>query len=487
MKPISLKLLLFFLFIAFGRIQYVSASEKPNILVILADDLGYGDLKPFNSECQNHAPNLEQLAQEGMIFTNAHSCGSVCIQSRYAVITGRYPFRMKSYNWRKQSLIDEDRLTLPALLKQNGYVTGCVGKWHLGFDEGNIVPISSVLNGGPVDRGFDSYFGIPGSLDQPPYYYIQDRKVPNPPEDQVAGNNSVEEGWTPVQGAFWRKGGIASNLKHEDVLPRLTEETVNWIDDYGKGKRENPFFLYFALTAPHTPWLPLDQFKGKSRTGSYGDFVLQVDDSIGQVLKVLEKHDLEKNTLVVITSDNGPMWYPQDVKKYSHRSAGPYRGMKGDAWEGGHRVPFFVRWPGHVPEGKETSQLHCHADLYLTCSAAAGINPPEELDVDSRNMLDVWLGHPVTKPIREEFVSQSSGKILSIQKGDWKLIPILGSGGFTKPSMINPEKGEPVGQLYNLAEDPSEGKNLYSSNPEVVKELTASLNRITNDQKPPRD
>ncbi len=468
-------------------IDVLSGAEKPNILVILADDLGYGDLKSFNPDSKNTSPNLDQLAREGMIFTNAHSCGSVCIQSRYALITGRYPFRMKSYRWRKQSLIDEDRLTLPKLLKQNGYMTAAIGKWHLGFNEGNLPPISPVLHGGPVDRGFDYYFGIPGSLDQPPYYYIRNQNVVSLPVAQVKGNNSVTEGWTRFQGAFWREGGIAPGLKHENVLPDLTDETLKWLDGYGKSEKRKPFFLYFAMTAPHTPWLPLGKFKGKSSTGSYGDFVTQVDDSIGRVLEMLDQHDLKKNTLVIVTSDNGPMWHPQDVKKYQHQAAGPYRGMKGDSWEGGHRVPFFVRWPGEVPKGKTSSQLQCHADIYLTCTAAAGIKPPGSIEVDSNNMLAIWKGNMVKKPIRETFISQSSGKVLAIQKGDWKLIPILGSGGFTKPSRRKPEPGEPIGQLYYLTNDPAEKNNLYHQHPEIVKTMLADLKKIQNSIQPPQD
>lgn len=458
----------------------VQAAEtaRPNIVIILADDLGYGDLKPFNSESKIETPHLEQLASEGKRFTDAHSCGAVCHISRYALMTGRYPLRMKSLDWRTRPLIDADRLTLPGMLSEAGYQTGMIGKWHLGFEKGHVPPVPKSQNGGPVDRGFGSYFGIPASLDQPPYYYVQDREVVTLPTAQVAASDSVDLGWTPIQGAFWRAGGMAPDFKHDQTLPEFTRQATGWIDRYAKTRTGKPFFLYVALTAPHTPWLPLEKFRGKSKVGMYGDFTMQVDETVGQVMQTLEKNRLTDNTLFIFTSDNGPTWYDQDTERFNHDSAGPYKGMKGDTWEAGHRVPMIVRWPGKVPPGSESGQLQCHADFLATCAELIGQPLSEKAQVDSRSMLTDWIGTKTQQPLRETFIAQSSGNVLALRKGDWKYIPHRGSGGFSKPRRIKPQPGEPTGQLYNLANDPGEKQNLWNENPELVKEMKAELERI---------
>jgi len=453
-------------------------SSRPNILIILADDLGYGDLKPFNAESQIETPHLNQLAAEGMRFTDAHSCGAVCHISRYALITGRYPMRMKSLDWRNQPLIDADRLTLPGMLNQAGYQTGMVGKWHLGFEEGHVPPVQPVQHGGPVDRGFGSYFGIPASLDQPPYYYVKDRDVVSLPTGHVEASDSVDLGWTPIQGAFWRAGGLAQGFEHDQTLPEFTNQASNWIQRYARTRTGKPFFLYVALTAPHTPWLPLKQFQGKSKAGMYGDFTMQVDDTVGQILQTLNDHKLDRNTLVIFTSDNGPTWYDQDVERFNHDSAGNYRGMKGDAWEAGHRVPMIVRWPGHVPAGTQSNQLQCHADFLATCADIINFPLKNKAQVDSRNMLLDWKGERRNRILRDTFVAQSSGKVLALRKGEWKFIPHRGSGGFSKPRTIKPKAGEPTGQLYHITEDPGETTNLWNEHPEIVKEMQAELERI---------
>ncbi|MCP5118484.1 MAG: sulfatase-like hydrolase/transferase, partial [bacterium] len=255
---------------------------------------------------------------------------------------------------------------------------------------------------------------------------------------------SSSEGWTRIQGAFWRAGGVASGFQHEEVLPKLEQEAVSVISNHVRSDSGKPLFLYVALPAPHTPWLPLDRFQGKSRVGMYGDFVMQVDYTVGQILDALDRTQLSGNTLVIFTSDNGPVWYEQDVQRYSHDAAGPLRGMKGDAWEGGHRVPFLARWPGRIRPGSASNQLLCFTDMMATFAAIVGSAPPETA-IDSHNMLSALLGRD-SRPIRDNLVLKQAATV--VRQGDWKLITHLGSGGFSDPRRVSPVPGGPQGQLY---------------------------------------
>jgi len=443
--------------------------SQPNIVLILADDLGYGDLGCYNAESKIATPNLDRLAAQGLRFTDAHAPGSLCVPSRYGLLTGRYPFR-GNLDWRRKAVIDDDRLTLASLLQQNGYATAMVGKWHLGFDGGPDYDWSKPLEGGPVDRGFDSFFGMPASLDIPPYYYIRDDRPVAPPTEKIGDNHSKD--WTSIQGAFWRGGGIAPGFKHKEVLPRFTEEAVKYVDSRGEGDATRPFFLYVALTAPHTPWLPLEKFEDKSEAAMYGDFAMQVDATVGKILDALEANELSKDTLVIFTSDNGPVWYPQDVERFDHSSVGPLRGMKADAWEGGHRMPLIVRWPEKVEPATTTDQTFSFVDFMATFAAIAGTDLPEGAGEDSLNMLPVLLGQ-ATSPVRTVTVFKQGAT--TIRDGDWKLIDHLGSGGFSQPRREKPEPRGPTGQLYNLKEDLGETNNRWQSKPEIVDRLRGKL------------
>lgn len=447
--------------------------RPPNILLILADDMGYGDLHPFNPEAKITAPNLERLAGEGIRLTDAHAPGSVCVPSRYGLLTGRYPFRNRRRQ-AKEALIEPGRLTLASLLKQKGYATAMVGKWHLSFEGGQPFNYAQPLRGGPVAAGFDRFFGMHASLDIPPYFYIRDERVVEAPTATIAENHSPEV--TPIQGAFWRGGDIAPGFKHEAVLPRFTEEAVEYLESR-KGQRE-PFFLYLALPAPHTPWLPDEAFRGKSGAGMYGDFVMQVDDSVGRVLAALESAGQKEDTLVLFTSDNGPVWFPQDAKRYGHRSAARYRGMKGDAWEGGHRVPLLARWPGRIPAGAASAETACFTDMLATFARLTDQQLPEGAGEDSFDISPALLGRKSGRPLRPAVIHQSSRNVLAIREGEWKLIPQLGSGGFTQPAQETPKPGGPGGQLYNLTKDPGETQNVYAEHPEVVERLTGTLERL---------
>lgn len=453
------------------------AAANPNIVVLLVDDMGYGDPNCFNPQSKIATPNIDRLAREGMRFTDAHAPGPLCHPSRYGLMTGRYPFRTDITRWPQQPLVETGQATIASLLKTVGYQTAMVGKWHLGFRENGY---DQPLPGGPVDCGFDSYFGLRASTDIPPYFYIRDNRAVTPPTARIAEHHS--DGWSPNQGAFWREGGIAPGLGLKDVLPKLTDEACAVINAQAdkKPNARQPLMLYLAYTAPHTPWLPAAEFAGTSGAGMYGDFVMTVDAQIGRVLAALEKADMMQNTLLVFTSDNGPMWLPADVARFGHDSAGGLRGMKGDAWEGGHRMPFIVRWPGRVKAGTTSAQTICFTDLLATFADVCGSKLPTGAGPDSFSFLPVLQGlQPADQPIRGPLVMQAgSSSAMMIRSGDWKLINQLGSGGFSQPKTIKPGPGDPAGQLYNLRDDLAETNNLYLKHPDIVARLEAEMQHI---------
>ncbi len=452
-----------------------TGAAKPNIVFILADDLGYGDVGAYNPDSKIPTPHLDGLAEEGRRFTDAHAPGSVCVPTRYGLLTGRYPLR-NDRSWKKEPVIKKDRVTLASFLRDAGYQTTMVGKWHLGFEGGIRFEWDRPLRGGPVDRGFAAYFGMHASLDIPPYFYIQGDRPLAAPTNKADDRGPEADHWTRIQGPFRRAGGRSPGFHHEDVLPRWREEAVARIERWGRSKADRPLFLYLALTAPHTPWLPLPSYQGESGAGSYGDFVMQVDAVVGDVLAALDRVGAKENTLVVFTSDNGPVWYPKDTKRFGHSSTAHFRGMKGDAWEGGHRMPFLVRWPGHVPAGTSTDQTLSFTDMLATFAAVTGKDLPKGAGRDSVNMLPAMLGE-AEEPLRRTTVHQATGT-LALRMGKWKLIPTQGSGGFIGRPSARPPEDAPPGQLYNLEEDPGETNNLYEEKPDVVKRLKKELSRI---------
>ena len=451
-----------------------SAAEKPHIVIILADDMGYGDPGCYNVNSKIPTPNIDSLAQAGMRFADAHAPGALCHPSRYGLLTGQHPFRTDVSPWRQEPLIKEGQTTIASLLKSQGYRTAMVGKWHLGFQENGY---DKPLPGGPSERGFDTFFGIRASTDIPPYFYIRGDRAVLPPTERIEANNSA--GWSPIQGAFWRAGGIAPNLQLQDVLPRFTDEAVTVIEDHASSDTDKPLMLYLAYPAPHTPWLPSSEFQGSSQAGMYGDFMAMVDAMIGRVLKALDEANMSNETLLIFSSDNGPVWYDVDVKRFGHDSAGGLRGMKADAWEGGHRVPFIVRWPGQVEAASVSNQTICFTDMLATFAAVVGVDLPEGAGPDSFDILPVLLGkQPTEKPIRGPLVIPAGGGMMSIRSGHWKLITGLGSGGFSTPRRIKPTPGGPRGQLYHLGDDPAETHNLYQERLDIVKRLQADLARV---------
>lgn len=476
----------------------VSASvgyEQPqNIIFIMADDMGIGDAGCYNPESKIPTPNIDRLAAEGMRFTDAHSPSAVCSPTRYGVLTGRYAWRTRmkmGVLWGySRSLIEPDRLTVAQLLKDRGYHTACVGKWHLGFqstdvaenglpndasdlqaDHPHAVDYTQPIRPGPVTVGFDYFFGIPASLDMYPYVYIENDRAVTLPTSKLAPSTNRRAGG----GGFWRGGPAAPGFKPVDVLPKLAEKATQWLATQSP---EKPFFLYFPLSAPHKPWVPSPEFEGRSQAGYFGDFVAQVDSIVGEVMQVLEDRGLAENTLLIFTSDNGAQWVAADEKKYDHWSNLRYRGQKGDIWEGGHRVPFVARWPGKTPAGTTCEQTICHTDLMATAAEIVGAKLPYDSAEDSSSFVSL-LFDGQAGPVREATIHHSVNGTFAIRSGQWKLIEgNLGSGGFTPPQTSKPTAEGPQGQLYDLLADPEEKTNLYSDRPEIVADLMTRLEQI---------
>jgi arylsulfatase A len=450
------------------------ARRPPNVVVILADDLGYGDLRCYNKDSKIPTPNLDRLASRSLRFTDAHTPSAVCTPTRYGLLTGRYCWRtgLKRgvLNGYSPALIEAKRLTLPSLLKRQGYVTAGFGKWHLGLGDSPKTDFTKALRPGPCSVGFDTFFGIPASLDMPPYLFIDNQGVLEAATETIADSAMRRNNG----GGFWRGGAIAPHFKHAEVLPAITDRAVKFCR---KQSADKPFFLYLALTGPHTPWMPTEDFRGKSKAGFYGDFVAQVDASVGRVLKALDDAKLSDNTLLIFTSDNGAHWLPADIEKWGHRANDGLRGQKSDLWDGGHRVPFIVRWPGRVTEGGTSKELICLTDVLATVAEVVGVKLPADAGEDSFSILPVLRGEKRDRPIREAIVHHSGDGTFAIRQGAWKLATALGSHGFSVPRDIKPKPGEAKGQLYNLDDDPREQKNLWLEKPEMVARLTALLDR----------
>jgi arylsulfatase A len=471
----------------------VRAAEpvKPNIVYILADDLGYGDVGCYNPASKIPTPNIDQLARDGVRFTDAHSPSSVCTPTRYALLTGRYAWRTRLQRNVigpfSEPLIAEKQLTVAGLLREQGYATACIGKWHLGWGwprpgaEGKR-DFTRPIPDGPTARGFDLYFGtdVPN---YPPYCFLEnDRTVGVPSEAAPVGRDS-----------FNIPGPMVPDWKLVDVLPGLEKRAVGYIEQAAKGGK--PFFLYLPLTSPHYPVVPAAAFKGTSKAGDYGDFVAQTDHVVGRVLDALKRSGVAGNTLVVLTSDNGPEVSGEvspgvydRLKEFGHASMGALRGAKRDAWEGGHRVPFVARWPGKIAAGTSCDETVCHVDLMATLAALLGVKLPAGAGVDSVNILPALLGEKRTAPLREATVHHSGQGKFAIRRGDWVLV-LAPTGDDNRkqgePPWFQKDRGyaphAEAGELYNLAADPAQKKNLYAAEPARVKELAALMERYVAD------
>lgn len=498
----ALRLSILLLFLVFSSCDTKPQKGKenlPNIVYILADDLGYGDVSLYNPDSKIATPNIDRFGTQGMRFTDAHSPSSVCTPTRYGILTGRYCWRtrlpkgvLQGYG---QSLIEAKETTVAELLKRKGYETGVVGKWHLGLDwnvkteysdsikinerqgiltniNSDWIDFSKSPENGPLAHGFDYSYILPASLDMDPYCYLENDVLVTIPDDYTPGNDLNTGSY--ATGAFWRAGRMSKGFDFYEVLPTFIQKANNFIQNHAN--KEKPFFLYLPLAAPHTPWVPKENYIGKSQAGQYGDFAQMVDEAVGKVLDVLSENGLNENTVVIFTSDNGPFWKPEFIERYDHHAAYIYRGMKMDVWDGGHRIPFIVRWPGKIKANSQSNQLTTLTNLIATVADITE-NPLQSGEgMDSESILPVLLG---AQPDPSTTVIHHSSKgMFAIRSGDWKYIDGLGSGGFSTPSIVTPKPGEPDGQLYNMKEDPSESKNIYQENQEKVKELKHALEII---------
>jgi len=476
--------------------RLVLAAERPNLVVILADDLGYGDVKSYNPAGKIPTPNIDRLAAQGMRFTDAHSPTAVCTPTRYALLTGRYAWRTRLkagvlWQWDKP-LIEAERLTLPGLLRQHGYRTGAFGKWHLGFnwpftsDEaaarcaknaGDLALCSDIdwskpITGGPVERGFDYYFGV-NCPNFSPYAFIEN--------DRIAGPAPTEQ-WTRLGSRLSQHPGPAqAGFDRKQIAPTLARKAVEWIETSAKTPGK-PFFLYLALTGPHSPIIPNDEFKGKSGIGDYGDWVMEMDWTVGEVMGALQRKGILTNTLVFFTSDNGPEnWNYEEARDQKHYAMGPLRGVKRDTWEGGHRVAFIASWPGHIKAGTTNPEVICHTDLMATAAALVGATLPGNAGEDSYNILPALLGERLDHPIREATVHHGGNGKLAIRQGNWVFIDARTGDANKEPQWFKQERGyQPhnfPGELYNLKEDLAERRNRYGEHPEIVERLKTLLEK----------
>ena len=496
------KYVLFFL-VSLVAASAQTAAALPNIVLINADDLGYGDLGCYGAT-KVKTPRIDGLASQGIRFTDAHSSSSVCTPSRYSMLTGNYSFR-KGNLWspiflRDKIVIDADEQTIGNLLQNAGYNTACIGKWHLGFGEKVPCDWNAPLRPGPNQRGFDYYFGVPVVNSHPPFVYVEnDRVVGYTPDDPfVYGKKSVTKPM-PEKSPYKEIGGAEAAHRlyvDEEVGTKLTEKAIDWMKQQPK---DESFFLYYAATAVHHPFTPAQRFVGTSQCGPYGDFVHELDWIVGEFLDYLDSAGLADNTLVIFTSDNGGMINAtaQDAWKDGHALNGPLLGFKFDVWEGGHRVPFIVRYPGKAPAGKTSSALIGQVDFMATFAALTGQTLDEGQAIDSENILPALLGQ--TQEARSQLLQASfKPSHLSLRSGDWIYIPKQAGGGFGNPKLGSHDfggppaitfsgrensdiadgkvrAGAPRAQLYNLKDDLGQTTNLFKTHPEVVSRMAAEL------------
>jgi arylsulfatase A-like enzyme len=487
-------------------------TEKPNVIIILADDMGYGDVSFNNPQARTRTPNIDSLARNGICFSDTHSGGAVSIPSRYGLLTGRYYFRLpkqNAYFGYLPPLIEEGRETIGSVMQKAGYTTACIGKWHLGLnwqynDSSSGVEadpkrpgytntdFTSDISGGPRSLGFDYSFIIPASLDMPPYVFVRNASVVDSQIVLVTDHYSksmvnTEYAWDRKhtgdndiywgRGVWWRNGEMSRSFKVEECLDIIVNEGVTFIKEQVNNNPQNPFMLYLALTAPHTPWMPGGKFRGSSAMGTYGDFISMVDDVIGQITGTLRALNIYDNTLLIFASDNGAHWSENDIQAYGHQSNWKGRGQKGDIWDGGHHVPMFVVWPSKIKKAFTYSHTVSLVDIMATLAEMTGVKINENYGEDSFSFFKVIDGNH-TKPVRESIIYISSANKLAIEKNSWKFIDCLGSGGFTDPSNVKPVTGGPQGQLYNLKADPLETTNLYLNESLKVSQLSGLLDSL---------
>ena len=486
-----------FTLIGAGGIQ--AARAKPNIIYILCDDLGYGDVKCLNTQGKIATPNLDKLAAGGMIFSDMHSSSSVCTPSRYSIMTGRYCWRTRLQNGvldgLSSHLIEDGRMTVADLLQQHGYATACIGKWHLGMnwpqkneistlgnessEQASEVDFTKLIRHGPNTVGFAYYFGISASLDMAPYTFIENDHVTVQPSENrklpiMAGRTQE----------YTRQGPAAPGFTGYEVLPTLTQKVLEYLAQHAiVAKKGKPFFIYMPLNAPHTPILPTAEWLGKSGLNPYGDFVMETDHEIGRVMAELEKQGIADNTLIIVTSDNGCSHLAKfdEFAAKGHNPNYHFRGHKSDIFEGGHRIPFIASWPAQVKPGSSSNQLLCLGDFMATAAQLIGAKLPANAAEDSVSFLPALLGKAPT-PLRDSMVQHSFYGSFSIRQANWKLEFTPSSGGWGEPVPRSAKAAKlPPIQLYDLDTDIGEQHNLQAEHPEMVARLTHLLEKLVAD------
>ncbi len=491
-----------------------TAGSRPHIVVILADDMGWGDPGCYQPGSVIRTPHMDALAGEGMRFTQAHTPSAVCSPTRYGLLTGRYAWRTRMkegvLDGFAPPLIELDRPNLAAFLRAQGYATACFGKWHLGmqwlrpdgspltgdlmlqprkgFRSGEEVDTHRRLTAGPTTIGFDTYFGIAGSLDMAPYSWIENDRCLIELPSFVADDRREMQNLSPGIGD--------AGFDRTEVLATLTKRTVEHIDRHFRRPDSKPLFLYLPLNSPHVPLAPSKHYVGRSPAGVYGDFMIETDDFVGAVTDALRRHGQLDNAIVVLTSDNGGLWHiwnpveADDVAGYKpherglsldrlgHRSNGNLRGTKADIYEGGHRVPFIIRWPAAVKPGSVCTTPVELTDVFATVADVLGQTLPAEAAPDSFSLLPL-LKNPSSQSFARPFlVHHSLHGVFAVRRGPWKFVESRGSGGFSSPKTVNPAAGEPTGQLYHMDNDPLETRNLFASEPARVAELQRLLDEV---------
>lgn len=512
MKPVHFKLnklkLLLLSLCCFSGCTTSTDSELPNIIIIYADDLGYGDLSSYNDESAYKTPRLDKMAAEGVMFRDAHSPSTVCSPSRYGLFSGQQIYRSTGRGggaWEGPggpSYLKPDDLTIADMLKSKGYRTGVFGKWHVGltwYDENNEVlgggfensPLidyekSTPLIDGPNERGFDESFITPNCPNTDPLYiYIENGMVPVPASERHIRDN------LPNPGGKWRwdndEGWMAPGYNFMEADLMFYDKTEEFITKHRTNTPDKPFFAVFSTQIAHAPVLPAEEFNGATDAGPRGDFVFELDVLVGRVIDLVKELDIDDNTIILFNADNGAEtvhvdWMRED---YDHDASGGWRGMKRDAWEGGHRVPFIARWPGKFPKGLVSDQMTNTTDIFATLASVVGYKLKDEDATDSYDMLPALLGTQDEKEsIRPHLLTQSFRGEFQLRQANWKYLDHLGSGGnrydrgFLEKYALPETEADATGQLFNLTTDPGERTNLFFSERAKREELQELLQEL---------
>ena len=462
-----------------GSTSLLRAAENPSIIIIYTDDQGYGDASCLNPKSKFQTPNIDRLAREGLTFTDGHCSDTVCTPSRYGLLTGRYSWRTELkrgvFGAERTCLIPDNRMTLASLLSKQGYRTAMVGKWHLGMDFPGTYrqrDWKKPTRDMPLDKGFDYYWGIPASMNYGVLAWFDGRFPETPPTlftrkkpNKIALSDYRIKPPYQAQPTMPRDLEVATDFVDSACLTRFTDQAINWLTTHQQQHADTPFFLYLPLTSPHKPVIPLERFRGQGSAGAYGEFMIETDYHVGRILDYLDQAKLSKNTLVIFTSDNGPeKTWPERATKFQHQSNGIYREGKRSIYEGGHRVPFILRWPAKVKAGKKWTRPVCQTDILATLAELVGQQLPANAGEDSVSFLNVLSGEK-TQPQRPPMIHHSMQGRYAVRSANWKLV------------METKKMGR---ELYNLASDPRESNNVLKQHPEIASELTKKITTIVN-------